>query len=57
MGFGLGRVGGWVLAAIVILWVVRDPAQAGQAAQGIWHFGVQAADALGTAVSSMSGHS
>jgi hypothetical protein len=43
------RKAGWlVLAAIVVLWVIRDPHGAAHAAQGIGHFATQAAAALGT---------
>jgi hypothetical protein len=42
------RFGWWVLGAIVVLWVVRDPSGAARAAQGIGHFATQAAAAVGT---------
>ena len=59
MGFGgmggglLGQVGRWVLIGVVVLWVIRDPAQAGKAAHALAHAAVAGADAVGTLVSNL----
>lgn len=46
---------GWIAGtAIVVIWIVRDPAGAGIAAKGIGHLAVDCANAVGAIVNSLS---
>jgi hypothetical protein len=47
---------GWIAGfAIVVMWIVRDPAGAGAAAKGIGHLIVECANAVGTIAGQFTG--
>lgn len=51
----LRKIAFWAFVAVLVLWLVNDPQQAGGLATGVFHWLDRAGTSVGTLVSSIGG--